>query len=348
VIKILIQALCGYLFIMSSTYSAESLFYNPDFSDGFIVKDPKIEQVLIPGKFLTINGKRCQAYKDKASGGSHILKADNRKKNPTWSIAQWGSRANLLPSHGAEMKARVYKWENYYKKLIYGKNGSGYRYLTLGVRADREYRGVFNYERDPCREKIHPHLYISQAPKAIPLGSMNKLVLKVGAKVSQNYMTASRIKRWNKKLATSHFVIQINVQNIRKDKNIAKGHAQSFGMGVNLFDARNEGIYYKEKVFMHKPQQRLILYINPNELGKNVTDKLHSGRWSIINKDILPFIRKSFRKAIEEGKKSKSNVQRLYSENLKDYRITSVNFGWEASSLHSSEMRVSEFQLLFD
>ncbi len=320
------------------------------FNRGVRVKDPQITNQYLP-EYYTLHGHRCQRYRNVWNGRTHDLHFANsnpHNHSPAWTLAQWDSQANLYPGFGQRINNGTYAWENIFKLFQIGKPGYGHRTLTLGVDGHREYNGRWFTSADPCVETPHPHLLVEQSIPAVKdrsLGSLQKLLFTLKGRVLTQSLASHLHRGWNKNTNTAHFKVHINMQNIRSDRDVSKGHGQSFGIGINYFDVRNRDSDYAETVFFHRPRRRVMLNLSINHLGQSIRSKLHSGGWGEINrKDILPMVKRAFQAAIKAGKSSEA-VDRLISENLNDYYITNFNMGWEVSSPHVVEMQVSDIEL---
>lgn len=317
--------------------------------NGLEVKNPALTRTEIGGTH-TVNGTECPLYSEKWSGKTHELNFANQEDNKEakWTLAQWGSKANIWAHHGKALNAGAFSWENWYKKLTIGKPGSGYRFVTLGINGSREYKGVWGGEQNDCFETPHPHLLIEQKldiSEKPSVGEMDKLLFSLTSKLTKSYLSPAREKVWEQNTATAHFVTHIDFQNLRADKDFSKGHGQSFAIGINFYDARDDDKYFAKRVFIHKPRQRAILYIPVEELAPGIRESLAIGQWSgFKNADIMPYIKEAFAAAIDEGKTNDS-VTTLLSEDLNDYYVAAARYGWEVSSLHDVEMHVSDFSL---
>lgn len=326
------------------------LLDNRQLSRGLLVKDPELLREE-PGGTHTINGVVCPIYNERWTKRTHELNFKNQEddKPARWTLAQWGSLANLYPRHGVEINFGTYGWENWYKKVIIGKYGFGHRFVTLGVNGSREYKGEWDEYSDVCYERIHPSLIVEQTlniARAPSVGEMDKLHFTMTAKLIKSFITQERAAAWDQNEYTAHFVTHLNFQNLRDDKDRAQGHGQSFGIGINFYDARTDDKYYEKRIFIHKPRQRLILYLPTHELAPGLREDLRNGEYSgFRNADILPYVEEAFALAIKEGKENDS-VDELISTNLDDYYLRDVHYGWEVSSLHDVEMQVTKFSLL--
>lgn len=325
-----------------------SLLKDETFSDGFLVKDPQLVRTQT-GDTHVLNGVTCPIYREAWTRKTHELNFENKEdgKPASWAIAQWSSQANLYPSHGFQAGANKFGWSNWYKNLVVDQNNPD-GHLTIGIRGDREFQGVWGNEPDPCFETGHPHLYLEQAidyTNQAPIGQMQDLLLNFKSRVTENYITPEREAGWNENIYTAHLVMNMSFQNMRPDKDFAQGHGQSFGIGINLFDVRNRDIDYRGRIFVHKPRQRIILYIALDDLSPTLREELHSGQWgSISDVDILPYVKQAFAEGVKAGKNDDS-IDRLVSEDMDDYYLTNFNFGFEVSSLHHIEMEVSDVSL---
>lgn len=327
------------------------LFEDIEFNDGVYVKSPRTVRI-ITGDTHELNGIICPVYKESWNKYIHELNFNNKRDGvkASWDLAQWSSKANLWPPHGSSVNEGAFKWENKFKKLILGKLGSGYRYLTLGVNGQEEYRNKWGRSEGICFETPHPAMLMGQKfdfTEDPSLGDMDKLNFTFSSKVTKNTLAERHTDFWEKHMNeyTSHFKIHINISNLRTDKDFSKGHGQGFGIGINYFDVRNRNRDYVEKVFFHRPQQRIMLNLAIDDLNPDLRTKLHKGQWGSINAvDLLPHIERAFAIAIKEGKADDS-VNKLISEDLGDYYVNSMNFGWEVSSLHNVEMHISDVSL---
>ncbi len=341
---------------ISSAGEVQSLIEDITYMDPIEVKDPRIEQVTdYDADPVYVNGHECQPYKSSPVDDSHNIRygGKNRYAVPfKWSLAQWNSKADLYSSHGSYNGNNVYRWENYYKVFQIGKSGSGSRGIIMGVNGAREYGGVWGYEqheKDPCYETPHPALLFSQKltdlGNGVKFGKTKKILLKMGTRVTKENITAAREAEWDKSKATAHFKIHINVQYLRDDKNKSLGHGQGYGLSINYFDVRNRDKDYEDGDFLHKPQKRYMYNVALADLaGSNARSKLHNQSWVNFEVDIRPILQDAFNRAINYGKTSEY-VAPLIQESFGQYVISSINFGWEVSSLHDVEMHISDFEL---
>lgn len=327
-----------------------SLLSDNNLSRGLMALNPEVTLV-DTGQTGIINGRVCPIYRSVRNTNDHVLSFANLPSQaPIWTMAQWHSSSDLLPSDGAYVPGTsklAYVWRNDYKKVLLGKLGSGYATITLGLNGEMEYKGKWPSSwTNPCIERPHPHLLISQnAAQNVSLGSMQALYLNFAARVLKSSLKQSLASGWNMSQTTAHFKIHINFSSINRN---SKGQVESFGFDINFFDIRNRDQDYASNMdsgcWLHKPQQRIICTPGLAAFGANLRKQLHAGQWGLIQyKDVLPLVKTALSKSVA-ARKNNSFISPMEFTNPKDFALKSINFGWEVSSLHDVEMQVNNIR----
>lgn len=326
-----------------------------NYSNGFYARDPRNSKVYLfdtQGNpvYGFINGKQCHLYKMVPTNpeGSYSLYFNNlqHSNDQAWSLGQWDSRP-VLPQDFIGTDPSVSEWINQNKKLSIGKLGSGKRGLILGVNGEMEYNGSWDTtEKHICEERLHPAVLATQKATILPFGQYQKLMLRFKSKILKDELKPQYLSGWDRLSSTSHVKIHVNIQNIRADKNVALGHGQSFGLSINFYDVRNTDTVYAMGHFIHRPQRRYMLRMGPDDLLPGTRAKLHSKMWvDLQDVDLMPFVKKAFANAISFGDTTNSYVDKIIDRNLANYSVSSINFGWEVSTLHNVELHVSDINL---
>lgn len=195
------------------------------FSKGVLAKDPKMINHLT-GKSYKMGDKVCPEYQNTWSGVTHRLNFGNQSltSSSDWTLGQWDSQVNLLPSEGQYINEGTFLWENPFKSFQIGRIGFNHRTLTMGVNGYEEYEGQWREKSDPCFETPHPHLLVEQTiPQTSEnsMGKLKKLLFTLNAKVLKVHIPEDLEKTWNMKTHTAHFKVHFNFQNmqvLRKSK----------------------------------------------------------------------------------------------------------------------------------
>lgn len=236
-----------------------------------------------------------------------------------------------------------------------------------------------------CFESGHPALLLGQPlpvpnsikpnPKAVSVGQMNSLNLKMTMKVLENYIPERLLKDFqdNQNKMTAHFKIHVKIQNRKMDQISDKkewkkspGYGQNMNFSINVFDVRNpdpESAISNNPgdLWFHRLSSSLMRRIPASDFGTDFLKDLYNKRWAKLNIDLLKYLKgncpqtnapagcvKSFAQLVEEHCASVGcPTQPLVSNDLSDYYVTSINFGWEVSSPHNVEMRISDMGLTY-
>jgi len=233
-----------------------------------------------------------------------------------------------------------------------------------------------------CFERPHPQLLIGATiPPQQSIGQMNSLNLKMQMKVLDNYLKGSLVSGFNamKAQMTAHFKIHVQIQNMKTNSDGTKpaGYGQGINLSINAFDVRfpdpSSAISGNpEGAWLHRPTLSLMRMIPASDFGANFLQNLYNNgnykKWATLNIDLLKYLKgncptpqaiapagclKSFFQMAQEYCTSAQwssgtcPITPRVSENLSDYYVTNLNFGWEVSSPHNVEMQISDMGLTY-
>jgi hypothetical protein len=123
---------------------------------------------------------------------------------------------------------------------------------------------------------------------------------------------------YNESLHTAQITLYFSVANINRDSPYYLDYLW-FGVPVYDYRIRDLQLSYMEDSHIEGATQKFIYVPTANNFFKG---SMHDKEWiSIINIDILPYIRDAFNKAQELGY--------LLTTKYEDLALTSTNFGWE-------------------
>lgn len=265
-----------------------------------------------------------EILKDKTFKEGFYIKGDDglynisllKDKKPCWKLAEHFSKFLLKDDMDVIETPFFYEISNK-GKVVTNKEGA----LTLSIECKEEY--------DHIREdgEAWPHLLIEQDIFDQKLCKMKRL--EVSLDLDFNSLTSYMKKR--NKLHTLQVSLYIAIGSRKED---SKGANDYLWFGLPLIDAPR---YHKPKRYVSQDvgkedcTNKLIYSIDPSLYMKDiftVGDNLH------FTIDILPYIKKAFRKA--------KSLNYLKYVDYKDMELLSTNFGFEATGCFSGSICINK------
>lgn len=243
-----------------------------------------------------------------ASPISQLYPFGKTDTEPSWTLAQWGSKFNLSGTKPNIISGKT-TYENPGKRISFeGKDNT--------VLVSMEIIGSNEYPSPRKDDQDWPHLLLAQEVKSkVRLTEIQSLLYNINARLmyNENKMDSSL----DPKLHTSQVSLYLSVQNLNKQ---SSAYGDFFWFGLPLYDYRYREIkeYAEQDLGKADATRKFILNVAAKDL---FTGSLQDKKWVIIKKDIYPMILNAFKKAQERGF--------LKDTQLSDLGIGSMNFGWE-------------------
>ncbi len=244
---------------------------------------------------------------------------------PVWDIAQWSSKLPLAASACERLPLGSLRYTNEAKKITIGRQGSAEADVSLAVLASVEYGPRARRSGEPW-----VHLLVQQDIENSPtIAQLTAARLQVEAKLLRSEKVAT--PDYSPGLHAAQFQIFFSVQNRRRE---SPGFGQYLWFGIPLFDDR------QRIPAGHKAQDTgdtgMFIY---TPAGDAFTSKsAHDKDWITIDKDLLPLMREGLETAWQRGFLKDSH-------SFADYRISSMNMGWEVPGIFDVEMQVRNLSL---
>ncbi|MCC7373978.1 MAG: hypothetical protein IT581_04940 [Verrucomicrobiales bacterium] len=250
-----------------------------------------------------------------------ILEGIKFGQEPAWDLDQWNSRFPLLPSAGANFTSRqvhtnAAKWVSSVRGV-----------LTLGVDSRIEYG---NRLRTASSEPW-VHLLVEQPITNCPsLDTLGTLRLRIAARLVE--AETFRPDGYTPDLHAAQFQLVVTLGNTRAG---SPGFGDFLWFVLPLFDDRHpQPPRYVNRDFAD-PSAKLIF--NPGT-DAFTTRRLRDGGWVSIDKDLLPFLKEALAEGWRLG-------YLAGSRELSDYRLTTINIGWEVPGLNRVAMAIRDLSL---
>lgn len=303
-------AIC--VFVSSAT-QAKELIEDPHFQRGLIVKSPTRGEP-----------------EEGTLGVSHGVV-------PVWHLAQWHSKHSIASVKAEPLSSGAVKFENQAKTIILGRReinnevkegeNNDEADLTLAVDSRPEYG-------DACRVPIQnwPHLLVEQSIQgSASIAEMRSLRLHLQVKLL--YDECFKLTDFQAEMHTAQVPYVLIVQNTNPQ---SPGYKDFLWFLVPIYDTRYDPVlppYVAEDTA--DPSAKLIYNPGSKALGDY---NLHNLQWHTIDVDLLPFLRQAFEAAWEKG-------YLKGSKDLADYRVVSMNFGWEVTGVNRAAIAIKNLSL---
>nr|WP_121272178.1 hypothetical protein [Pedobacter schmidteae] len=243
---------------------------------------------------------------------------------PIWTLAQWGSKFNLVnvtPNRGSGKTS----YENHGKKISFMK-ANHTTLVSMEVIGSNEYSSARKDNQD------WPHLLLAQEVKSkIRLNEIRNLTFTINTKLmyAHNKMESSL----DPKLHTAQVSLYLSVQNVNKQ---SAAYGDFFWFGLPLYDYRYRDIkeYAEQDLGKEDATKKFILNIAAKDLFKG---SLQDKKWIDIKKDIYPLLINAFKKAQKRGF--------MKDTQLNDLGIGSMNFGWEVPGTFDCGLQFKNLRL---
>jgi len=249
----------------------------------------------------------------------------SRDTELAWDLDQWSSRFPLATEPPALPKPGVRRWANASKTVTLGTAGTVEAELSLAVNARVEYENRARKSGEPW-----VHLLVEQTFEDPPsLASLTSARLRLKARLLHSEF--HRTDDYSPGLHAAQFQMFLTLQNHNSQ---SPGFGQLVSFGIPLYDDRSR--FPKA----HKAQDTggtAMFIFTPG--GEVFADKsAHDREWITVDKELRPLFLEALETAWERGFLRESR-------DLADYRITTMNLGWEVPAIFDVEMQVRDLSL---
>ncbi len=244
---------------------------------------------------------------------------------PVWQLDQWNSRFSIAKAERKVLADGSVRYSNIAKAVTIGKPGGITADLILRIDSNPEYEGKYRAFGQPW-----PHLLVEQAIESPPLDQLASIPFHLEARLVEGKRTMG--PGYTRDLHCGQVPFVLTIQNRNRD---CLGFGDFLWFVVPIYDDRYRIVPPHIAKDIADPSAKLIF--NPG--GDFYTkESLHDGRWVVFDKDLLPFIFDALRTAWDKGDLKDSH-------NLRDYRISSTNLGWEATGLFAGAIEFRKLSL---
>lgn len=250
-------------------------------------------------------------------------------ESPVWDLDQWSSRHRLSadparPSGQGLDLGGERRWQNAGKRVVLVRGQSGY-VLELAVFGKAEYGDRARREGEPWA-----HLLAEQALVGGP--SVDRLSFarfRVEARLESSRL--HRTEDYSPGRHAAQFQVFLAVQNTNPR---SEGQGRLVWFGIPLYDDRHR-IPPEHKT---RDTGGTGMFIFTPRGDVYTQRSAHDGEWVAVDLDLAPLIRESLAAAWARGFLTESR-------DPADYRITSINLGWEVPGILDVAMRVRGLSL---
>jgi hypothetical protein len=246
-------------------------------------------------------------------------------EEPVWRLAQWHSKFSIhtaVPQHISKDAVRI---ENEAKSVTIAPLDPELGDVILAIDSRPEYQMI------PRKDgQMWPHLLTEQKMDTPRISTFKELRLHIEAKLLYN-------ERWEPEGYTTvlHCAQIPYVLTIGNVNPASKGYRDFYWFLVPVYDDRYpmSGRFVSED--KADPSAKLIFNLGSSAY---MNRSLHDKNWVTIDVDILPMVREGLQTAWAKGYLKDS-------QNISDYGITSMNFGWEVPGLNRVAIQIRNLSL---
>ena len=248
------------------------------------------------------------------------------KTKPVWDLPQWHSKFSIAGVDGEELGGKAKRFSNAAKTITVCAPGEDKSDLTLTLDSRPEFEGRFREDSQPW-----PHLLVEQSIADCPsMAEIKELRFHIEAKLLEAECNEGEGYRKSAHTAQMPFVIVI-----RNSNKSSAGYGDFGWFMIPLYDYR----YRDWPVYIAQdkadPSSKLIY--NPGAKACGIRS-LHDRDWVTVDTDVLPILIKGMKEAWKRGYLTDS-------QDLRDYRISSINMGWEVTGLAKASIQIRNLSM---
>jgi len=250
----------------------------------------------------------------------------NKHTQPVWDLVQWHSRYPIGKAEVQELDAGARRFANEAKSITICPPGKDLSDLILTLDSRPEFEGKFRQDGQPW-----PHLLVEQAiPNCPSMAELKSLKFHIEAKLIEAECNVGEGYRPSSHTAQVPFVLTI--QNCNKK---SPGYGDFGWFIIPLYDHRYRD--WPEYIAQDTadPSQKMIYTPGAKACG---VKSLHDREWVTVDTDILPILIKGMEESWARG-------YLAGSRDLNDYRISSINLGWEVTGLAKASIQIRNLGL---
>lgn len=308
-------------------FFSASASVNSQTNDDAQVNETTARELIADNRF----GQGCILWEPKP--GRHVeygrIAGIAEPSEPVWGLAQWSSREKLSLDSPHTSASGALRYANAAKSITFGRPGTPEADLALAVNAGFEYDGHAREHGEPW-----PHLLFEQRFENPPaLSELTQAHFHIEAR-----LTMSRrldLPGYSPNLHAAQNQIFFTLRNSNR---ASAGFGQLLWFGVPLYDdrVRIPRAHRAQDVGKDDASGMFIFTVGGEEF---TTQSLHDQQWVTIDKELLPLMREGLATAWQAGFLQDS-------QSLADYRITSMNMGWEVPGAFDVEMQYRNLSLM--
>lgn len=254
-----------------------------------------------------------------------ILRGRDESGPPNWKLAQWSSRFPLQVAQPVILEDGALLYRNEARSVTLGAPGTSRADVALRVNTLPEYG-------NHARQKGEPwvHLLLEQPLDEPPcLTEIRSLILHLEARLLES--RTFPMEGYSPHLHAAQFQVFLTVQNRNRK---SPGYGNYLWFGIPVYDNRHRiPVSHKTKDMGGTDK---FIFTPSGDTFTNVS--AHDRTWFIIDKDLLPLLREALELAWSRGFLAESR-------NPADYRVSSVNLGWEVPGTFSVEIQLRHLSL---
>lgn len=240
--------------------------------------------------------------------------------SPAWDLDQWSSRHRLAADPGAgplPAEKRERRWSNAGKSVVLQRAGTGPAgespVLELGVIGSVEYGGRARQGGEPW-----VHLLAEQSLAVSPtLAELRQARFRIQAQLKQSKL--HRTPDYSTGRHAAQFQVFLALQNVNP---ASPGKGRLVWFGIPLYDDRHR-VPPEHKT---RDTGGTGMFIFTPRGDAYASASAHDGGWITVDHDLVPLLRESLAAAWDKGFLTESRE-------MSDYRLTSINLGWEVPGL---------------
>ncbi len=244
---------------------------------------------------------------------------------PVWRLAQWSSKFPLKAAAPERLGSGALRYSNEAKRITLGAPGTPEADAAFGVNALAEYGTHVRRAGEPW-----VHLLVEQNIERPPaLTELHSVVFHLEARLLRSKQ--GDMPGYSPGLHAAQFQVFLTVQNLNRQ---SAGYGRYLWFGIPVYDDRNR-IPREHKT---RDTGGTDMFIFTPRGDTYASASAHDGQWLTIHRDILPLLREALETAWARGFLADS-------KNVSDYRLGSVNMGWEVPGVFDVEMQVRNLSL---